>query len=277
MSQGCDSNRVISQHRHIGIRCDDMPGAAIKAQPPIGQASGILAGLQAGLLDGATGLLAPARRDNVSDLASGKVHVPGQGSTRLPQFPDYRFAKLLDGRPVDPFARQKGLAQGNGGNVHVVSTEHCANRSRILHRVTDIGTTIDTRQHQIRRRFTKPLGKRIEHTIRRSTGNCVALLSSLVNPQRVVYRDALARTTAIVLRSNDPDFFRQITGNFFQPRQPRGVDTVIVGDEDASNHGGGHIRSPALAIAQPVSASMLARLPTSRALALAALPSSARL
>src|SRR5690606_1126615 len=103
-----------------------------------------------------------------------------------------------------------------------------------------------------------------------------AALAGLRRTRGRVDGTTLPRTAAIMLGRHHPDFLGQAGGDAFQQHQPRRAEAVVVGQQDPLEQIVAHDLSPCWAMRQPASAKALARLPTSRASALAAFPASAR-
>ena len=109
-------------------------------------------------------------------------------------------------------------------------TQHRADGSGILHGIADIGPAVHPGKHQIRRGFPEPPGQRIEHTVRRRTGDCIAPVTLLIHPQRIMNGDALAGAATIMLRRHHPDLLGQVAGDLLEHFQAWRVDAVIIGD-----------------------------------------------
>src|SRR5690606_28176754 len=130
VAQGADGNALFAQGGDIRLACKDMFGITLKAQPPVRQATAVFAGPQTRTADGALRRLGEAGVTDHTGGTGGKVQTPATvGCGVLPQLADQRLGIGFHWRPVQQIPVKIGLAQRNGGQPHVFSSQYRANGS----------------------------------------------------------------------------------------------------------------------------------------------------
>jgi hypothetical protein len=114
-------------------------------------------------------------------------------------------------------AEERGLARGT-------------HRPRVEHVVAQVAAAVDARDDE-RRPARQQLHDREVHAVRRRAVHGEDACVDLLRPQRVLERQRLGARARLAVGRDQPDLAHALEGRR-ERADPRGVDTVVVRDED---------------------------------------------
>src|ERR1700752_3813422 len=81
----------------------------------------------------------------------------------------------------------------------------------------------------------------------RCSGNPKALCAALADTDRMMQTDGVRDAALVMLGCHDPNFASELVRDLLEDRQTRGLDAVVIGDQNAIQHSAApKMRSPNL-------------------------------
>ena len=125
------------------------------------------------------------------------------------------------------------LAHGDGADAEQGGFHRRGDRPGIGDILAHIAAAVDAGKHEIGPPLAEQMVDGDEHAIRRRPVDGEALLPDAAYLQRTADRQGMPRPALLHLRRHDPDIARELARDPLDDLQPRRVDAVVIGDEDA--------------------------------------------